>query len=199
MSKQSIINELRKSFMSVNEQELDVLCNYILAAPKIFVYSRGRVFLALKALSIRLNQLGITARAVGDITIPFISKDDLLIVGSPLGFPSSVDRYIKIAKNCGAKVIAVTSNPKGPLWVDCDGLVTINARAYTSHPEVFDKAELSAGEKNAVELLNIPSEQPMGTSFEQLIVLTMDYLILKLQRKLNQNENQLRARHANLL
>jgi 6-phospho-3-hexuloisomerase len=199
MSKQNIINELRKQFMSVDEQELDTICDYILKAPKIFVYSRGRVLLALKAFCMRLNHLGLTARVVGDVTTPFISKNDLLIAGSPLGFPSSIDRYIKIAKNCGAKVIGITSNFRGTIWEECDSLVTIKARAYTSHPEDFEKRELNAAEKYAVELLNIPSVQPMGTSFEQLILLTTDYLILKLQKKLNQDENQLRARHANLL
>jgi 6-phospho-3-hexuloisomerase len=199
MNKQNIINELRKQFMAVDEQELDTLCDYILKAPKIFVYSRGRVLLALKAFCMRLNHLGLTARVVGDITTPFIAKNDLLIVGSPLGFPSSIDRYLKIAKNCGAKVVAVTSNPRGPLWEECDGLVSIEARAYTSHPEMFENRELDAAEKYAVELLNIPSVQPMGTSFEQLIILTTDYLILKLQKKLNQDEKQIRIRHANLL
>jgi 6-phospho-3-hexuloisomerase len=199
MNKQNIINELRKQIMAVDEQELDTFCDYILKAPKIFVYSRGRVLLALKAFCMRLNHLGLTARVVGDITTPFIAKDDLLIVGSPLGFPSSIDRYIKIAKNCGAKVIGVTSNLRGPLWAECDGLVTIKARSYTSHPEDFKKRELNDAEKYAVELLNIPSEQPMGTSFEQLILLTTDYLILKLQKKLNQAEKQLRARFTNLI
>jgi 6-phospho-3-hexuloisomerase len=199
MTKQNIINELRKQFMAVDERELDTLCDYILKAPKIFVYSRGRVLLALKAFCIRLNQLGLTARVVGDITTPFISENDLLIVGSPLGFPSSIDRYLKIAKDCGAKVVAITSNPRGPLWKDCDGLVTIEARAYTSHPEMFENRELNDAEKYAVKLMNIPSVQPMGTSFEQLIILTGDYLILKLQKKLNQTADQLRARNANLL
>jgi 6-phospho-3-hexuloisomerase len=199
MSKQSIIDELRKQFISVDERELDTLCDYILKAPKIFVYSRGRVQLALKAFCMRLNHLGLTARLVGDITTPFISKDDLLIVGSPLGFPSTIDRYLRIAKDCGANVVAITSNPRGPLWKDCDSLVTIEARAYTSHPEMFANRELNDGEKYAVKLMKIPSVQPMGTSFEQLIIITTDYLVLKLQKILNQTEDQLRARNANLL
>jgi 6-phospho-3-hexuloisomerase len=199
MSKQNIIDELRKQFMSVDEQELDILCDYILKAPKIFVYSRGRVLLALKAFCMRLNHLGLVARVVGDVTTPFISKNDLLIIGSPLGFPSTSDRYIKIAKDCGAKIIAVTSNPHGPLWKDCDSLVVIEAKVYTSHPEMFENRELNEAEKYAVELMRIPSVQPMGTTFEQLIIITTDYMILKLQKKLNQTEDQLRARNANFL
>jgi 6-phospho-3-hexuloisomerase len=188
MSKQEIINELRNPFMATDEQELDTLCDYILKAPKIFVYSRGRVFLALKAFCARLNQLGLTARAVAEITTPHISKDDLLVVGNSLGFPSTIDRFIKIAKSCEAKVIAFTINPTGPGLEECDGVVTIEAKAFTAHPEDFENRELSPAEKNAVRLLNIPSVQPMCSTFEQLVLLTTDYVLLKLQTKMNQRK-----------
>jgi 6-phospho-3-hexuloisomerase len=199
MSKQSIIDELRINFMSIDDQELETACDYIIKAPKIFVYARGRVGVGLKAFCMRLNHLGLCSRFIGDITTPAISAGDLLIVGSSLGFPSTIDRYIKIAKDCKAHIIAFTSNRKGPLWKDCTALVTIVARAFTSHPEDFKNRELTDVEKHAVELLNIPSEQPMCSTFEQLILLTTDYLVLKLQKRLNQNEQQLRARHANIV
>jgi 6-phospho-3-hexuloisomerase len=199
MNKQGIIDELRTHFMSIDEKELDTLCNYIGKASKIFIYGRGRVGVGLKAFCMRLNHLGLCSRFVGDITTPAISKGDLLIVGSSLGFPSTIDRYIKIAKDCSAHVVAFTSNRKGPLWKDCDALVTIVARAFTSHPEDFSNRKLNDTKKHAVELLNIPSEQPMCSTFEQLIFITADYLVLKLQRRLNQNEYQLRTRHANIL
>ena len=199
MSREKIIAELRDAFMAIDEKEMDALLELIVKAPKIFLYSRGRVNIALKAFCMRLNHLGLCGRLVGDINTPYISKGDLLIVGSSLGFPSTIDRYIKIAKDCGAHVAAFTANPDGPLWKDVDALVNIKARAFTSHPEDFEKKELSAGEKKALELLAIPSQQPMCSTFEQLILFAGDYMVLKLQKRLNQDESMLRSRHANIL
>jgi len=199
MNKEKIIMELRNSFMLIDEKEMDSLCDLIVKAPKIFLYSRGRVNIALKAFCMRLNHLGLCGRLVGDINTPFISKGDLLITGSSLGFPSTIDRYIKVAKDCGAYVAAFTSNPDGPLWKNADVLITIRARAFTSHPEDFENKKLSKEEKKAVELLTIPSEQTMCSTFEQLILLAGDYMVLKLQKRLNQDEIQLRSRHANIL
>ena len=197
--KNKIIAELRNSFMLIDEKAMDTLCDLIVRSPKIFFYSRGRVNIALKAFCMRLNHLGLCGRMVGDINTPHISKGDLLIAGSSLGFYSTIDRYIKIAKDNGAYIAAFTSNLEGPIWKDTDVLINLEAKAFTSHPEDFEKKELSNVEKRAVELLNLPSEQPMCSTFEQLILLAGDYMVLKLQKKLNQDETQLRSRHANIL
>ena len=194
MGKESIINELRGSFMGINEKELESLCDLIVKAPKIFMYGRGRVGIGLKGFCIHLSQLGLYCRMVGDITTPFISKGDILIVGSSLGFPSTIDRYIKVARDCGAYVAAFTSNQDGPLWKDSDVLINIHARAYTSHPEDFIKKELTPAEKRAVELLNISSEQPMCSTFEQLLFLAGDYLAFKLQNRLSRRAESVNGR-----
>nr|WP_122011819.1 hypothetical protein [Maliibacterium massiliense] len=198
--RKQIIEELKHSVLSVKEAELDTLCDYILQAPKVIVYSRGRVGLAMKAFAMRLNHLGLCGRFLGDITTPAIGKGDLLLVGTSLGFPSSFERFMDIAHYNGASVIGFTSNPEGPLWQKAEATVNIPARAFTSHPEEFEGREITdPAEVRAVELLHMPSVQPMCSTFEQALLLVLDYTVLKLQQRLGQSEQQLRDRHANIL
>jgi 6-phospho-3-hexuloisomerase len=152
-----------------------------MAASKIFVSGVGRSGLVLKAFGMRLMHLGFHVHVVGETTTPGITPKDLLLIGSGSGTTRTLIVIANEARTAGAKVVLVTGRTESPIGQVADIVLTIPV----STPKVANPAYLQ-------------SVQPMGSLFEQAMLLTLDALILLLMTNMKQDSGSMFTRHANL-
>ena len=106
-----VLKELKETLSAIDEDTVEKYLDMLENADKVFFFFVGRVLLSLEAIAKRYNHLGIRTVVVGQITEPAITSRDVLVVGSGSGntlFPSGIARK---AKQLGAKVIHIGSNP----------------------------------------------------------------------------------------
>ncbi|MBE7554603.1 MAG: 6-phospho-3-hexuloisomerase [Anaerolineales bacterium] len=176
-----ILAELQTTLPGVAAEPGDRLTEAIMEADKIFVSGAGRSGLVLKAFAMRLMHLGFQVHVVGETTTPGITATDLLLIGSGSGTTSTLVVIANEARRVGAKVALITSRTGSPIGQVADIVLTIPA----STPKVANP-------------IYPQSIQPMGSLFEQVMLLTLDALILMLMAKTNLDSGAMFMRHANL-
>ena len=115
MGTKVIIKELEQSADRIPEYQISDLIQKIKSHKRIFVYGTGRSGLMLKALAMRLMQIGLDAYVVGETTTPSVEKGDLLIVASASGETGSVCMTAQSAKNQGADLVVISSAAESTL------------------------------------------------------------------------------------
>ncbi len=170
----AIYSELTEIAERVPREEADALARAVKKAKRVFVSGMGRSGLMCRAFAMRLMQLGVTVHIVGETTTPSIKRGDLLIVGSRFGRSGTLRHHVKIAHEEGARVAVVTMDKKTPLAKQADLIATIPVE--------------EGG----------PSKQPMGTLFEQSLLVYLDSVVILLKRLLRRTEKGMRRRHTNL-
>jgi 6-phospho-3-hexuloisomerase len=133
--------------------------------------------LCMRALGMRLMHVGKTVYVLGETTTPGIAVDDLLILGSGSGRTIGLLSLAEQARRRGAKILLFTTAATSPLAKLADYRLIIPAPS------------IRAGEG---------SLQPMGSLFEQALLILCDSLILKLMQQTGVDAVQMLARHANL-
>lgn len=175
-----VINELEIALSRIDSAQVEQLVDAILEADQVFVVAVGRVLLSMQSIVKRLAHLGIRAHFVGEITEPAISPKDLLIVGSGSGstlFPLGI---AKKAKNIGAKVVHIGSNPTSEMKDVANFMVRIPVRTKLYLDDEID------------------SQQPMTSLFEQSLLLLGDIIAKIIIDRKNLNLKELWQYHANL-
>lgn len=178
MGMETIIKELEQSSKNIRNDKIDEFIGNIKNHKKIFVYGTGRSGLMLKALAMRLMQMGLNAYVVGETTTPSIQKGDLLIVASASGETKSVCLMAEAAAEQGADIFVISSDPKSAL-----GRMKV--------PDiVIRSATKFAGSEVSV--------QPLGSLFEQMLLVIFDTIILEMNRQQERSEKDMAQRHASL-
>ena len=90
MELMDIVAELKNASVQMPEEKIDQFIEAVDTHERIFVYGTGRSGLMLKALAMRLMQMGYQSYVVGETTTPSVGKGDLLIVASASGETQSV-------------------------------------------------------------------------------------------------------------
>lgn len=145
----------------------------------VFLTGAGRSGLMGRAFAMRLTHLGLRAYVVGETVTPGIGADGLLVCGS--GGTASLLVIARKAQEHGAAIALVTAKPSSPLAVVADIAVILPAAAK----------EDGGGSTSF-------SVQPMGTLFEQSMLLFYDSVVLRLMELLKLNGGAMFGRHANL-
>ena len=163
-----LLRELESVLGGLTGEMLDGAIGKINAHERLFFYGAGRSGLMIRALCMRLMQMGREAWAVGETSTPAIGKGDLLCLASASGKTESVLRYAQKAVSVGAELLVITANTASPLT---------------------DVAPADI-------LLKMPEKthQLLGSLFEQALLATGDILT----RRMGPDEEAMRARHANL-
>ena len=174
-----ILAELKRTIELIIDEEAEKLVEGILRAKKIFVAGGGRSGFMAKAFVMRMMHVGLDAYIVGETVTPNLEPDDIFIVGSGSGETQSLAAMTKKAKSIGALVVAVTINPDSTIGKLADINIEIPAQA---------KGEGNSGK----------SIQPMGSLFEQSLLLFYDAVILRFMEKKGLNSEMMYGRHANL-
>jgi len=175
-----VLEELGLALRAIDGETILKYLEMLQSARKVFFVGVGRVLLSLEAIAKRYAHLGIDTVIVGQITEPAITPQDVLVVGSGSGetmFPAGIARK---AKQLGAKVIHIGSNPNSGLKDVADLFVRIPVESRAKAPD------------------EIPSQQPMTSLFEQTLLLFGDTTAMMMVRTQGIELHKLWEFHANL-
>jgi len=184
-----ISDHIKKTIDRLDDNEVDHMIKEVLDAKTVFVVGAGRSGLVAKAFAMRLVQVGIPAQVVGETTAPAITKKDLLIAVSGSGRTNQVVQVVKIAKDIGVRVLTITSYPKEKLGQLSDDIVTIKGRTKVDIEESYTASQLKG---------EFASLTPLGTLFEDTVMVFFDGVVAKLMIELGKGEKYMRKRHASL-
>ncbi len=176
-----ILTELNNSLAQVSSEEAELLAEAIMAAKHVFIAGIGRSGLVMRGFAMRLTHMGFNVHAVGDVTTPAIAGDDLLIIGSGSGSTTTLRAIVEKAKTVGSKIAMITTLDNSPIAQMADIVIVTSAPNLKKDPET-----------------TFNSVQPMGSLFEQSMLLTLDAIILMLMKKTKTDNDAMLARHANL-
>ncbi|MGX4644483.1 6-phospho-3-hexuloisomerase [Holzapfeliella sp. JNUCC 80] len=171
---QQILSELQAGEVEVTTSQLE-LVNH---ANRVFVAGSGRSGLNLKSFAMRLSQLGKTAFVVGETTTPAFQKGDLLIVATGSGQTPQIINFMK-------KVIELN----GQTWL-------LTATPETPATQLATEITYLAGKGKYAN--NAQSIQPMGSLFEQSLLIFGDAFTLSYMSKFEISELVMQQTHANL-
>lgn len=170
--------ELKTASEQIKEEQLDQFIEEVTSHKRIFVYGTGRSGLMLKALAMRLMQIGCQSFVVGETTTPSVDSGDLLIVASASGETSSVCHAADDGAKQGADVLVVTGNTESTLSRRHKPLIRIEAGTK------FAESQASA--------------QPLGSLFEQMLLMIFDAVILRMGAKNTETNKKMAQRHASI-
>ncbi|WP_278683174.1 6-phospho-3-hexuloisomerase [Paraclostridium bifermentans] len=175
-----IIKELKESIQLISEREAENLANEILKAKKIFVAGAGRSGFMGKAFVMRMMHMGFDAYVIGETITPNFTEEDLLIVGTGSGETKTLIPITEKAKTLGGKIAVVTLSSDSSIGQLADLLVKL------------------PGVKKDQEKANYKTIQPMGSLFEQTMLLFYDAVILSIMEKRGLDSGKMYGKHANL-
>ena len=173
------LDELKHLFGAAELEEWEELAARIARADGVFVHGSGRTRLVMSMFAMRLTQMGVRAYLVGEATTPAIGKGDLLLAGSGSGETEGVIRAAQKAQAAGATLCGITSSRASSLGRLAGPAVILPGR--TKNIQGAPAGPL-----------------PLGSEFEQMLLLFLDALTSRLMETLLQTHAMMRERHANL-
>jgi len=179
---EQVLVEVTVCTRQVSAESLIQAAALLESSTRIFIAGAGRSGLCMQALGMRLMHLGKTVYVVGETTTPSIVADNLLVIGSGSGKTISLLAMAEQAQRQGTKILLFTTDATSPLAELADHRVVIPASSF----------------KTAAGIVRFRSTQPLGTLFEQSLLIVCDSLILGLMQRLGIDEAQMSERHANL-
>ena len=153
----------------------------IMDAPRIFIAGVGRTGLVMRCFAMRLMHLGIKVQILGDITTTAISKNDLLLIGSGSGETGSLVSIATKAHKLGVRILLITINPDSSIGNMAQECLKIPAPS----PKLTHKQDKT-------------SIQPMGSLFEQTLLLTLECIAGMIMQEKNIDADSMFMNHANL-
>ncbi|MGD0125234.1 MAG: 6-phospho-3-hexuloisomerase [Terriglobia bacterium] len=177
----SVLKELGQTLERVDPAAVDEMVQFLAEAKSVFVAGAGRSGLMIRSFAMRLAHLGLSVQVVGEVTTRGIGQGDVLLVASGSGETRGILAMAHSAIDHGAKVGVITIFPESSLARLAQCRVLIPAPTPKSGQ---DNAETSI--------------QPMGTLFEQSLLLTLDVIVMMLMEKLGRTSEQMFKLHANL-
>jgi 6-phospho-3-hexuloisomerase len=175
-----IVRELQRAAGELDGEQEERLAEAILASRRVFLAGAGRSGLMARAFAMRLMHLGMDAYVVGETITPGIAEGDILIIGSGSGETRTLVAMAEKAKQLQASVAVLTLAPESAIGRLADLIVRL--------PGVSKE---QSGDDRA-------SRQPMGSLFEQTLLVQFDAVILRLMEKLAQGTGTMFKQHANL-
>ena len=176
----AVVEELSQTVPLISDEETEKLVDKILESKKIFVAGAGRSGFMGKSFVMRMMHMGIDAYVVGETVTAAFEKDDLLIIGSGSGETKTLVAIAEKAKSLGGTVAAITISPESTIGKLAD--ITVRLPGVTK--------DQSEGDFKTI--------QPMGSLFEQTMLLIYDAIILRFMEKKGLDSNKMYGKHANL-
>lgn len=174
-----ILNELWETLGAISEQTITEVVEHIVTAPRIFVAGTGRTGFMMRAFAMRLSHLGFRVYVVGETTTPAIVASDLLLVGSGSGETKSLVITAQGASDLEAKVVSFSTIVVSSLANLSDVCCIIPAKAKNDNCDFM-------------------SIQPMGSLFEQSLLILLDSIVLALMERAGSSSSDMYQKHANL-
>ena len=176
-----INQEVTEVLSRVDPDQMNTFLDLIQGARKIALYGGGREGLMIRALAMRLFHLGYDVSVAGDMTAPFLTHGDLLILSIGPGYVSTVDALRSVAQRDGATVVCLTAQPDGKTTRAADKIVYLPAQTM---------ADDSEGKATSV--------LPMGSLYELVLFVFNEIVVLELLKRTGKTFGEARDRHTNL-
>ena len=170
-----VFRDLKRILEAVPAEDTRRFVLAIRDARRVFMYGLGRSGLVARMFGMRLVHLGREATIVGDTTTPAIREGDLMISCSRTGRSPILHHAVRLAHKEGARVAAVVGMEEAQLARKADLVVRL-------------PLEAAKGEK----------DQPMGSLFEQALLLYLDQIVLCLMAELKKTVEDMERVHSNL-
>lgn len=174
----TVLEELRDSLTKIKRNDIEALTERMSPDTRIFCDAAGRSRLQIEGFAMRLTQMGWNAFIVGEPTAPAIGPKDLLLTASASGETPALVQHSEKAAGIGAARLLITASPDSSLGRMSDEMLVISA------PSKADTMRTSV--------------QPMGSLFEQSLMLMLDTMVLHLMEKYGISGAEMYANHANL-
>lgn len=175
-----IIRELDHFVKEIHDHDAENLVNAILESKKIFVAGAGRSGFMGKSFAMRMMHMGLDSYVIGETVTSTFEKEDLLIIGSGSGETKSLITMAEKAKSIGGNIAAITIFPDSTIGQLADMTITLPG---------------SPKDQTAGQTFTI---QPMGSLFEQTLLLFYDAIILRFMEKKGLDSQKMYGKHANL-
>jgi 6-phospho-3-hexuloisomerase len=173
MTPAGVLDELRAVFAA--SPGLPERLAELLLAPRVLLYGQGRTGLALRALTMRLAQLGRDAHFLLDTAPPPLRPGDLFLVNAARGDLASAVALLARARTLGARTAVITGVASGPALDQADDVIRIPAQTWDG-----------------------PSALPLGGQYEMALWLLGDLAVALLMQRLGIGPERLAAGHVNL-
>ena len=179
--KKAVLEEIRLTLDRVDPEAVDRMVRFLMEARTVFVAGAGRSGLMLRSFAMRLAHLGLPVQVAGDVTTRGVGPGDVLLVASGSGETRGILAIAQSAVESGGKVGVITVFPESPLARLAECVAVIPAPTPKSLRENPDT-----------------SIQPMGSLFEQSLLMTLDVMAMMLMERLGRTSEQMFKLHANL-
>ena len=183
---EEIVDNVKVVSAETNEKSIIEMMDILTTSKNVFLLGQGRSGLVARAFAMRLMHLEIGVYVVGETITPAIDDDDCLLAISGSGETSYIISTAKIAKQRGAKIVAVTSYNDSTLGEMADLVIHIKGRTKVDSEKNYIKRQM-----NGKHL----SLSPLGTLFEVSTLIFLDALIAQLMDKMGKTEDDLKRRH----
>lgn len=175
-----VLDELRDTLSRIDRAEVEEVVAAVARARRIHVIGVGREGLMARAFAMRLMHAGLSVHWVWDDTTPAIGDGDLFIAVSGSGQIGHIDYVARRAHESGAELCVITANPGGETARRANVTLAIPGAAYGASEDV------------------VRSLQPMGSLFEQALLVTLDLVMLDVVDALGTEADRLADRHRNV-
>lgn len=175
---ETLIEELRIGLSEVDDETIGLLIKDIQKAHAVYCDGKGRSGLMISSFAMRLSQMQKVSYVPWGATTPAITEGDLLIISSGSGETEDLVVHARKAKEVGARIALITTDVHSTIA----GLADYNIR-------------IRGGSKHAGAEETM---QPMGSLFEQCVLLLLDGIVMKLMEVSGIEESRMRALHNNL-
>jgi 6-phospho-3-hexuloisomerase len=147
----------------------------LLLAPRVVVYGQGRTGLALRALTMRLAQMGRDAHFLLDTAPPPLRPGDLFLANAARGDLPSAVALLTRARGLGVRTAVLTAAERGPALEVADVVLRLPAQTWQG-----------------------ASALPLGGQYELALWVLGDLAVDILMRQLGVSAERLAAGHVNL-
>lgn len=178
---QEICVEIAGVLRAVDNAATEQLIEALIASRRIFVAGAGRSGWIARCMAMRLMHLDRVVHVVGDATTPRIESGDLLIACSGSGETPTIVACIEAVRRTGARVALITACPDATAAGQADIVV-----------------HLPAPTPKAQRTTDATSVQPMGSLFEQSLLIFGDALVMLLAERLRIDHHDMWRRHTNI-
>ena len=177
----TVLREIKETLGEIDQANITYFLKQIMDAQRIFIAGVGRTGMVMRCFAMRLMHLGIKVQIIGDITTTAVGKNDLLLIGSGSGETGSILSVARKAHNLGVHILLITINPESSIGDLAHACLKIPAPS----PKLSQKHKKS-------------SIQPMGSLFEQTLLLTLECIAGMIMQEKKLDSDNMFLNHANL-
>lgn len=172
---EELLNQLQDNIRKIDKKQIENVLKALQNAKRVITVGMGRSAVVARDLAIRLLQAGFNVISIREDLIGLIpmikGEEDVVVAISGSGETEEVINICKVARERGAKIVAVTSFPDSTLGKLSDYVLYIGGRTRRWKYRGFLEREVE-GEREPLS--------PSGSLFEVSSIIVLEGLIAEL-------------------